>query len=161
MYKSNYETVENLNSASRVLRAVTGAALILFTMSSTATPLGWLAVLPLVAIYPIFTAITGWSPFRSSRQEQSSQLSPAARVTLGAVGAAAIGSVYTVSGSLGSMAVLPLLGVYPVFTAITGYEPFSGLYHSVTESSKPEHGLQVITSDQYQQTEDTYHQQAA
>lgn len=152
MYKSDLKTVENLTTGSRVLRTVAGTALIVFTMSSSVTPLGWLAVLPLIAIYPMFTAITGWSPLRAlfnvETQENESQFSPLARVTLAGVGAAAIGSVYVVSGPLGGVALLPLLGIYPVFMAIIGCEPVSALTHSVSETSEAATELQVITSTQ-------------
>ena len=150
MNSTDRNTVENLDTTSRVLRAVTGAGLILYTMSVSVTPLGWLAVLPLLAIYPMFTAITGWSPMRAlfkvERNNGDSQFSTTARVSLGVVGAAAIGSVYVVSGPLGGFAVLPLLGIYPVFLAIIGCEPFSTLTQSESESSEETAELQVITS---------------
>lgn len=57
--------VENLDRSSRVLRAVVGSALITCTMMATTTPLGWVALLPLIAIYPIFTAITAWDPIKT------------------------------------------------------------------------------------------------
>ena len=57
------DRIEDLSITARVTRAVTSAALIGLTMAQT-TPLGWLSVLPLLAVYPAFGAITGVSPTR-------------------------------------------------------------------------------------------------
>ena len=145
----NSERVENLGQTSRVLRALTGAALIGVTMQSGAAPLGWLAVLPLLAIYPMFTAISGWSPLKAlfgqsyqGREYSNGQLSTATRVILAATGVVAIGSVYTVSGPVGNLIILPLLGIYPVFTAILGEEPVTALISqnvSQTQDAAEEH----------------------
>ena len=53
---------ENLNGGQRINRILLGAALILFTMLVSVTPLGWYALLPLLATYPIFTGIYGSDP---------------------------------------------------------------------------------------------------
>ena len=51
-----------LSNGQRTSRAVVGAGLILYTMSVPVSPLGLLALLPLIATYPIFTAMFGVDP---------------------------------------------------------------------------------------------------
>lgn len=51
-----------LNGYERFNRVAVGAVLIVFTMLTPATPLGWLAVLPLVATLPIFSGLFGYDP---------------------------------------------------------------------------------------------------
>ena len=53
---------ENLTVSQRLNRILFGAAMIVFTMMASATPLGWLAILPLLATYPVFTGIYGTDP---------------------------------------------------------------------------------------------------
>lgn len=53
---------ENLTVSQRFNRILFGAAMIVFTMLLSATPLGWFAILPLLATYPIFTGIYGTDP---------------------------------------------------------------------------------------------------
>ena len=134
MINSKFDKVENMSSSSRLTRILFGATLIGFTMHTSVSPLGWFAVLPLLAVYPIFTAITGWSPVKALvekmklRTVEDTQLSFPVRVLLGAIGIAAIASVYVTSGPLGSLVLLPLLGVYPLFMAILGEEPVSAIF---------------------------------
>ena len=49
----------------RFNRIVFGAILIGITMAADSTPLGWLAVLPLLAILPILSGLTGIDPIPS------------------------------------------------------------------------------------------------
>ncbi len=51
-----------LNNGQRISRAVVGAGLILYTMSVPVSPIGLLALLPLIATYPIFTGMFGMDP---------------------------------------------------------------------------------------------------
>ena len=53
---------QNLTVNQRLNRILFGAALIIFTMLAGATPLGWLAILPLLATYPIFSGVYGFDP---------------------------------------------------------------------------------------------------
>ena len=53
---------ENLNGGQRLNRIIFGFALILFTMLTSTAPLGWYAILPLLATYPIFSGIYGNDP---------------------------------------------------------------------------------------------------
>ncbi|WP_455212527.1 YgaP family membrane protein [Kaarinaea lacus] len=129
--------VENLDKHSRVARGLLGAGLIAFVMTTPEAPLGWYAILPLIAILPIFSAITGWDPvkafFRHSRINRwALHFSRPLRLLVGAVGVAMIGSVYVASymgASLGLLTILPILGIYPVFAAIAGMDPITALYN--------------------------------
>ena len=56
-------SIVNLGTAGRLARGLIGAVLIGVVMVQT-DPLGWLAILPLIAVYPIFSAITGVDPVR-------------------------------------------------------------------------------------------------
>lgn len=51
-----------LSNIQRFNRLLAGIVLIAFTLLSNATPLGWLAVLPLLATYPLFSALYGYDP---------------------------------------------------------------------------------------------------
>ena len=51
-----------LNVIERVSRIVIGTGLIVFTLSVNIIPLGLLAVLPLLATYPIFAGLYGYDP---------------------------------------------------------------------------------------------------
>ena len=131
---SNSECFENLSRSSRLTRVLFGTVLIGFTMQTAVSPLGWLAVLPLLAIFPVFTALVGWCPLKAivarlkNNTVEDVRLSGYTRVLLGAFGVTAIGSVYLASGPLGAAALLPLIGIYPVFMAIIGEEPVSALF---------------------------------
>ena len=129
--------VENLDGQARTVRGVVGAGLIAFVMTTPDAPLGWYAVLPLLAILPIFSAITGWDPLKyllrhAGFSRRALNLSAAVRWLLGAVGVAMIGSVYVAAYldiTLGLLTVLPILGIYPVFAAIAGMDPITALYN--------------------------------
>lgn len=129
--------VENLPTASRVIRGVIGAGLIAFVLTTPEAPLGWYALLPLLAVYPMFTAIIGWDPIKAFFQRPAVarlglQLPMPARYVLGATGIALIGSVYVAAlldSTLGLLAILPIVGIYPVFAAMTGLDPITALYN--------------------------------
>lgn len=53
---------QELNIHERANRIGIGAVLIIFTMLVPATPLGWLAVLPLIGTLPIFAGLFGYDP---------------------------------------------------------------------------------------------------
>lgn len=129
--------VENLDGQARAVRGVVGAGLIAFVMTTPDAPLGWYAVLPLLAIVPIFSAISGWDPLKhllrhAGFSRRALNLSASVRWLLGAVGVAMIGSVYVAAYldiTLGLLTVLPILGIYPVFAAIAGMDPITALYN--------------------------------
>lgn len=53
---------ETLKTSQRINRILFGTALIVFTMLVSVNPLGWIAVLPLLATYPVFAGIYGYDP---------------------------------------------------------------------------------------------------
>lgn len=53
---------KELNVIERVSRIVIGTCLIVFTLVVNFTPLGLLALLPLLATYPIFAGVYGYDP---------------------------------------------------------------------------------------------------
>ncbi|MDH5327893.1 MAG: DUF2892 domain-containing protein [Gammaproteobacteria bacterium] len=161
MYNSeSFGSVENLSRTSRLTRAMFGAVLIGYTMQTTVSPLGWLAVLPLLAIFPVFSAITGWSPVIAlvaklkTNTVADTRLSTYTRVLLGAFGATAIGSVYVASAPLGALAVLPLIGIYPVLAAILGEEPLSALF--AQQVSREEEFESVIHEPDHREHREEY-----
>jgi len=54
--------IENLTAVQRVNRILLGAAMIVSTMLISVAPLGWFALLPLLATYPIFAGIYASDP---------------------------------------------------------------------------------------------------
>lgn len=57
--------IENVGAIDRIVRAILGALLlaVVFTLAAQSYVLGWHAVLSLVAVYPLLTAIVGFDPF--------------------------------------------------------------------------------------------------
>lgn len=146
--------VENLRNVSRAIRGVIGVGLITFVMTTPAAPLGWYALLPLLAVYPIFTAIIGWDPAKAFFQNpavasRGLQLSKPARLVLGVTGVSLIGSVYVAAffgGSLGLLAILPIMGIYPIANAITGVDLITALYNMDNSLNKVEQAGSVAAT---------------
>lgn len=72
-------SVENISMGGRASRALVGAALIGSVMVYDGGYLGWLAVLALIAVYPVFEAITGFSPLRAAETWANARLGKAFR----------------------------------------------------------------------------------
>jgi hypothetical protein len=138
-----HDEEQNLSNVSRAVRLVLGVGLILYTMLTAVTPLGWLAILPLAAIYPMLTALEGWDPVKYLIQNKavvrfSRNLNPALRVGLGVFGAALIGIVmFSPASVTASLAWLALAAVYPLYAAITGQEPLVSLISGTTTDTAP------------------------
>ncbi len=62
----NYGNAQNLNTYDRILSAILGSIMIgsVFNLGSGMN-LGWLALLPILGIYPCLAAIIGFSPIRA------------------------------------------------------------------------------------------------
>jgi hypothetical protein len=60
--------IQNVGWMDRIVRVLIGAALVavVFVDIYEGQPLGWDAYLPLLAIYPLITAILGWDPLYSA-----------------------------------------------------------------------------------------------
>lgn len=59
---STVSLLTNMSTTDRVVRGVTGAAFIAAGLFSATTAAGFIAVLPLIAIPVMLTAITGYCP---------------------------------------------------------------------------------------------------
>ena len=57
--------IKELNTMQRVNRIMIGAVMIIATMAAPLSPLGLLALLPLIATYPIFAGMFGYDPLTS------------------------------------------------------------------------------------------------
>jgi hypothetical protein len=113
-----------LNITNRITRFIIGAGLIGATMAASST-LGYLALLPLLAVYPLATAIVGEDPIDGliSRWVGGSDehcFRPSTRVALLAVSAGAIGIVMGSTQGLGTLGVIALLSVYPAMAGLFG-----------------------------------------
>ena len=57
--------INELTVMQRINRVLIGAVIIIATMAAPFTPLGLLALLPLIATYPIFSGMFGYDPLAS------------------------------------------------------------------------------------------------
>lgn len=109
-----------LSLTSRFIRLVVGTLLIAIPMIQS-NALGTLAVLPLLAIYPVLTAILGFSLVEVlvvsnlSRRERSSRQIKFARTSLFVLGT---GLIAYVMGSAAAPAWLALAAIVPILMAI-------------------------------------------
>ena len=72
-----------LNAVERASRIVIGTGLIVFTLAVNITPLGLLALLPLLATYPIFSGLYGYDPVGSWIGKEFGRLAHAGERLLG------------------------------------------------------------------------------
>ena len=63
--------INELNTVQRVNRVLIGAVMIIATMAAPITPLGLLALLPLIATYPIFAGMFGYDPLMSYLEHEA------------------------------------------------------------------------------------------
>ncbi len=113
-----------LNTAARVRRVAIGSIFIGIVMNMTG-PLGYLAVLPLLAIYPILTGLFGEDPIDGLLANwqggfEGECFRPSSRVALLALGGTAIGAVMLSPESVGIRAALALVAVYPIMAGLFG-----------------------------------------
>jgi hypothetical protein len=118
-----------LSTASRVRRIVIGSAFIGIIMSA-AGPLGYLAVLPLLAIYPILTGLFGEDPLDGLLANwqggfEGKCFRPSSRVALLALGGTAIGVMMLSPENVGIRAILALAAVYPIMVGLFGEDLLS------------------------------------
>jgi hypothetical protein len=128
--------VENLTTGSRLVRLAIGAGLIGYTLTYPQSPLGAVALLPLLAIYPLMGAVIGWDPVKAlfcnkSFAQRVGNLSPTVRLGFAVVGSAMIGSALVATAP--ATLIAALLGVYPITVAILGEEPVAALYNLHTD----------------------------
>jgi len=135
-----YDTDGELTVAQRYARAAAALVMLLYPMTTAATPLGFIALLPLIAIYPMFTAVVGWDPVRyvlAIAEEHNGTSQTVARTGLVIIGTGLIGSAMLTSvNPLGGLSVLALLGILPIFVAIFGENPVKALFESSRASQQ-------------------------
>jgi len=113
-----------ISYTNRVNRVVIGAGLIAITMFSSG-PLGYLALLPLLAIYPLATGMIGEDPIdgvitRWFENYDQYTFRPSSRAALLFVGAGAIGMVMLNPTNLAATGWLTLAAVYPIMAGMFG-----------------------------------------
>lgn len=113
-----------LSTISRVSRLVAGSVFIGVVMSID-SQLGYLALLPLLAIYPILTGIIGEDPLDKLFANwkggfEGECFSPSSRAALIALGGVAIGVMMLSPENVGMRAVLALASVYPILSGLFG-----------------------------------------
>jgi hypothetical protein len=149
-----YDTDGDLTVAQRSARATAALVMLLFPMTTATTPLGFVALLPLIAIYPMFTAVVGWDPVRyvlAITDEHNGVSQVVARTGLVIIGTGLIGSTMLTSvNPLGGLSVLALLGILPIFVAIFGENPIKALFESSRVSSQSDQSI-----DQGQEADST------
>lgn len=121
-----------LSKGQKALRLVFGSALILAAMFYQG-PFAEVALLPLLAVYPIMTGLIGVDPFYFLWQKvfgMRTQLCAFSRGVLLVISAAMIGAVMSGEGELGWQGILAIMAVYPALAAIIGNDPLNGfVYH--------------------------------
>lgn len=132
-----YNTFQNMGDGDRVIRVLIGALLIGYTMGVTVDKLGWISVLPLLAIPVVMTAILSWDPLYSLVNFSTAKKVPV--TTLGFM-ATNVGKTDTriryVTGftllittmafapvPIGMFALIPLVAAVLVLSGMIGWDP--------------------------------------
>lgn len=111
-----------LSWTERNARIAAGAALIGATMATNGSTLGWIALLPLLAVYPIMTGIAGFDPVRMLLRDAF-----AYRALATTAAAALVGTPFILETAHGATMLFPLAGVYAVLGAVLGRSPLAAL----------------------------------
>ncbi len=129
----NFDSHGNLTPSQRYARAAAALVMLIYPMITVASPLGLIALLPLIAIYPMFSAVVGWDPVRYvlSGDKDLGISQTVARAGLVIVGTGLIGAtMFATVNPLGGLIILALLGIAPIFVAIFGENPVIALIES-------------------------------
>ena len=118
-----------LNSINRTVRILIGMGFIGAVMATSGS-LGYLTLLPLLAVYPLITGLVGEDPIDGLVTNwlggyQDHCFRPSSRVALLAVGVGAIGVVMANPQSLASFGWIALASVYPIMAGLFGEDLFS------------------------------------
>jgi hypothetical protein len=118
-----------LSTASRVRRIITGGVLISIAMSATG-PMGYMALLPLVAIYPILTGLFGKDPIDGIVGNWQGGFDgrcfrPSTRIGLLVMGAVAVAFIMFSPDYVAIRALLALASVYFVMAGLFGEDLIS------------------------------------
>jgi hypothetical protein len=127
-------STDRLTPTERVARVAIGIGL-LSSVAVADGPLGWAAILPLLAIYPVLTGVMGIEPARTFF-ERDSVAYRAAQLT---VGGTLVGSVFVTSQfaavPMEVLAIVPLIGVYYVLAGILGRAPLASVDESMRDDA--------------------------
>jgi len=147
-----------LSITSRVVRLIVGGIFIGTVMGSDGQ-LGYLTLLPLLAIYPILTGIFGEDPLDYLAGNwkggfEGECFSPSNRIALVGLGALAIAVMMLSPENVGIRAFLALVSVYPIMAGLFGEDLISvslGLRSTqqeqeVMDGSHPEHSIRLVHS---------------
>ena len=118
-----------LSTAARVRRIITGSVFIGIVMNATG-PLGYLTLLPLLAVYPLLTGMIGEDPVDGLLRNwqggfEGECFRPSTRVALLVLGGAAIGALMMSPESVGIRALLAIAAVYPIMAGLFGEDLLS------------------------------------
>jgi hypothetical protein len=122
-----------LNMTRRISRILIGSGLIGFTMAASG-PLGYLILLPLLAVYPLMTGLLGEDPIdgllgRWQGGDNGHYFKPSTRAVLLAVVAGAIGVVMTSPEGVVSVAgVITLFSVFLVMAGLFGEDLITAMF---------------------------------
>lgn len=126
----------NITVIDRTIRVFVAIVMLGYPMVTETSPLDVLALLPLIAIYPMFTAIVGWDPIQFAKEtselnEKTNLLSAVSRIVLVGVGVMMILATLTSPGNfVGWYSLLALFAIVPVMIAIMGENPIRALRES-------------------------------
>ena len=135
-------TFQNMGDGDRVIRVLAGALLIGFTMGVAVETLGWLAILPLIAIPLIMTAILNWDPlyglFNISTEKKNhmttlgfmaSNVGRVDMVIRYVVGIGLLVGTLTLAPTpIGAYAAVPLIAALLVLSGIVGWDPIYAMF---------------------------------
>lgn len=122
-----------LNMTSRISRILIGSGMIGIIMAANG-PLGYLTLLPLLAIYPLMTGLLGEDPIDGLLSSwvggfDGHCFRPSTRIALVTVGIGAIGAFMVNPQSVVSLAgIVTLFSVFPVMAGLFGEDLFSTMF---------------------------------
>lgn len=136
---NEYDNHGDLSKSERTARASAALIMLIYPMITSAAPLGLISLLPLIAVYPMYSAIVGWDPVRYvlGNLESKGVSRLVARAGLGIIGTGLIATTMLANVSpLGGLVVLSLAGILPIFIAIFGENPVTALFETQQASEQ-------------------------
>lgn len=157
----------NISNGERIVRALIAISMLFYPMLTNWSQLEWISLLPLIAIYPMFTAVVGWDPIMfiiesGEHAGRSNQVRMAARIVLAGVGALMIAATLTIpTGRVGLYSLPALFGILPVFIAILGENPIQALQGSIadlhaTDKNEPEQLVEYGLASRFDESANDY-----
>jgi len=126
----------SINTNERFMRVAIAIVMFTYPLVLETSPIDLLALLPLMAIYPMFTAIVGWDPVLFAKETaeingKTKLLRAVARIILLIIGTMMIVIAVTIPGKyIGWYSVLALLAIVPITIAIMAENPIQTLRES-------------------------------